>query len=73
VSDLTILREGWDMIEREELRLLRAMTVQESLEHWVQLQKAFEWQLQRTADLFEPQRHAALVELQVRLYRLVGE
>lgn len=72
MSDLTILREGWDMIEREELRLLRAMTVQESLEHWVQLQKAFEWQLQRTADLFESQRHAALVELQTRLYRLAG-
>lgn len=72
MADLSILREGWDMIEREELRLLRAMTVQESLEHWVQLQKAFEWQLQRTVDLFGPQRRAALVELQTRLYRLTG-
>ena len=45
MSDLKILREGWDLIEQEELRLLRAMTVQESLDHWLQLQKAFEWQL----------------------------
>ena len=72
MPDLTILREGWDLIEQEELRLLRAMTIQESLDHWLQLQRAFEWQLTNTADLFEGQRHTALVELQSRLYRLVG-
>ena len=72
MPDLTILREGWDLIEQEELRLLRAMTIQESIDHWLQLQRAFEWQLTNTANLFEGERQNALVELQSRLYRLVG-
>ena len=72
MPDLTILREGWDLIEQEELRLLRAMTIQESLDHWLQLQRAFEWQLTNTANLFEGERQNALVELQSRLYSLVG-
>ena len=71
MSDLSILREGWDSIQKEETRLLRAMTVQESLKQWLQLQQAFEWQLQQTARLFESERRAALVELQNRLQCLV--
>jgi hypothetical protein len=47
------------------------MTVQESLEHWIQLQRAFEWQLQQTAEIFETERRVALVDLQKRLQRLV--
>jgi hypothetical protein len=71
MSDLSILREGWDSIQKEETRLLRAMTVQESLKQWLQLQQAFEWQLQQTAKFFESERRAALVELQNRLQCLV--
>jgi hypothetical protein len=38
---------------------------------WLQLQKAFEWQLQQTEELFSKQRRNALAELQARLHRLV--
>ena len=71
MHNLKILREGWDSIYSEEIRLLRAMTVQEIMHHWLRLQQAFEWQLQQTAELFESERRAAMVELQARLRRLV--
>jgi hypothetical protein len=71
MSDLNSLREGWDLIQKEKARILRAMTLQESLNQWLQLQRAFEWQLQQTARFFESERRAALVELQNRLQCLV--
>jgi hypothetical protein len=71
MSDLSILRENRDLARKEETRFLRTMTIQESLEQWLQLQRAFEWQLQQTAGIFEPDRRAALVELQKRLQCLV--
>lgn len=71
MSNLSVLRENWNLAQKEELRLLRAMTVQESLEQWLQLQRAFEWQLQQTAGIFEADRRAALVDLQKRLQCLV--
>ncbi len=70
MRELSSLREGWDMFQEEETRLLRAMTVQESMRQWLMLQEAFEPQLQETAALFAPERWAALAELQVRLRRL---
>ena len=73
MSNLSVLRENWDLAPKEEKRLLRTMTVQESLEQWLQLQRAFEWQLQQTAALFESDRRVALVDLQKRLQRLVKE
>jgi hypothetical protein len=71
VSNLSVQRGSWDLVQKEETRLLRATPVQESLEQWFQLQRAFEWQLQQTAELFESDRRAALVELQKRLQCLV--
>jgi hypothetical protein len=71
VHDLSILREGWDSLRREETLLLRATTVEESIRQWVVLQTAFEWQLQQTAPLFAQERWTALAELQARLQRLV--
>jgi len=35
-EDLRRVREGWDEVEAEGTRLLRQMTVQESLAHWWQ-------------------------------------
>ena len=70
MRELSSLREGWDAFEEEETRLLRAMTVQESMRQWLMLQEAFEPQLQQTATLFAPERWAALAELQARLHRL---
>jgi hypothetical protein len=66
-----MLHQDWDLIEKEETRLLRAMTVQESLGVFLSLQMSFEWQLQQTASLFAPERESAMIELQNRLRRLV--
>lgn len=70
MREIASLREGWDEIEAIETDLLRAMSVQESLAHWLRLQQAFEHQLQQTAELFAPERRQALVTLQERLHRL---
>ncbi len=70
MRDLSVLREGWEAIEAEETRLLRALTVQESVRQWLILQHTFEAQLQQTAALFGPERQAALAQLQARLHRL---
>ncbi|MCX6031005.1 MAG: hypothetical protein NT169_17120 [Chloroflexi bacterium] len=70
MRELSSLREGWDTFQEEETRLLRAMTVQESMRQWLMLQEAFEYQLLQTTALFAPERRAALAELQARLQRL---
>jgi hypothetical protein len=70
LQDLSTLREGWDSLQRDELRLLRALSTHESLRQWLELQRAFEWQLQQTVDLFGVERQTALIELQARLLRL---
>lgn len=70
MRELASLREGWDEVEAIEARLLRAMSVQESLAQWLHLQQAFEYQLQQTAELFAPERRQALAELQDRLRKL---
>ena len=70
MQELRTLREGWDAVEAEETRLLQSMTVQESVQQWLALQRAFEPQSQQTALLFAPDRQAALAQLQLRLRRL---
>ena len=67
MADLREVKEGWEAVYREETRLLRSLTIKESLNQWLMLQQAFEGQLQQTAYLFETQRRAAMIELQVRL------
>ena len=71
MADLSTLRDGWDMLEDEETRLLRSLTVQESLSQLQRLQLAFEFQIQQTEALFGSERREALVELQSRLRRLI--
>ncbi len=70
MSDLRRIREGWEELEAERVRLLRRMTVQESLQQYLALQRALEPQFQATEALFRPQRMAYLAELQQRLARL---
>jgi hypothetical protein len=70
VRELSVLRESRQAFEAEETRLLRSMTVQESVQRWLALQLAFEPQLQQTAALFASERQAALAQLQLRLRRL---
>jgi hypothetical protein len=70
VRTLKALREGWDAFEADETRLLRAMSIQESMRQLLMLQEAYEPQFQQTASLFASDHRAALTELQARLYRL---
>ena len=67
MRELRTLREGWDTLEADETRLLRQLTVHESVRQWLALQRAFEPQLQETEALFGPERQAALAQLQSRL------
>ena len=69
-EDLTRLREGWKEAEIEEVRLLRNMTIQESIGHLLSLQDAFEPNLQRSETLFRSERLATLEDLQKRLIKL---
>jgi hypothetical protein len=64
------VREEWDAFEADETRLLRAMSIQESIRQLLMLQEAYEPQFQQTASLFASDRRAALAELQSRLRRL---
>jgi hypothetical protein len=73
MRELRTLREGWDTLEADETRLLRRLTVHESVQQWLALQRAFESQLQETAALFEPERRAAMAQLQFRLRCLVEQ
>ena len=57
-------------MEAEKARLLRQMTVQESLLQYLALQRAFEPHLRRTEAVFRAERLAYLAELQRRLSRL---
>lgn len=67
---LSSLREGWEEIEAEETRLLRQMTIQESVARYLALQREFEPQLQATEEFFREERLQHLAELQRRLRRL---
>lgn len=69
-EDLNRVRDGWQEIEAEETRLLRQMTVQESLRQLLALQRAFEPYLRQTEALFRAERMAYLEELQRRLAQL---
>jgi len=66
---LSTLRQGWEEIEAEETRLLRELTIQESMSQLLALQQAFEPQLRQTEALFRADRVAYLEELQLRLRR----
>jgi len=70
VKGLRSLRDGGERVEAEETRLLRQMTVAESLRPFLLLQRAFEPQLQQTEALFRAERLAHLEELQRRLAAL---
>lgn len=67
---LSEARTGWDVMEAEETRLLRAMTIEESLAVYAKLQRAWEPHLRATEAEFRPMRFEYLRELQERLMRL---
>jgi hypothetical protein len=66
---LKIQPEDLEFIQDQEMRLLRSMTILESIQQYQELQAAFEWQMQQTAGLFEANHWQALTELQDRLFQ----
>jgi hypothetical protein len=69
MQDLSTLRTHWAEIEAEETRLLREMTVAESLGQFATLYDAYATRLSQDA-AYQAEREAALIELQRRLQRL---
>jgi len=68
-ASLSVVRQGWEEIERAEARLPYRLTARESLRQWLQMQQVFEPQLRAMATLFGMERQSALAELKFRLRR----
>lgn len=64
------LPDNEKMLQQEEIFLLRSMSLHESIQHWLQLQSAFEWQLNHTIEYYAEERRKSLTELQARLQSL---
>ena len=60
----------WAEVEAEETRLLRQMTIAESVAQLASLYSACKPLLEQTEPLFRAEREAYLIELQRRLRRL---
>jgi hypothetical protein len=69
MQDLSTLRTRWTEIEAEETRLLREMTVAESLRQFALLYETYASRLNEDA-AYQAEREAALLEQQRRLQRL---
>ncbi len=69
MQDLSTLRTRWAEIEAEETRLLREMTVTESLRQFAMLYEAYAPRLSQDA-AYQAEREAALIEQQRPLQRL---
>lgn len=70
MSDLKILRQGWDEVEAFETELLQKMTIQEKISDYLQLFSEFhEWDAMVERS-YQEEREKALVEMQQRLRRL---
>lgn len=64
------LQTDWNAIEKDDLRLLRSLTVAESAAQYLALQREFEPWLERTASIFAEERMNAMLLLQTRLAKL---
>jgi hypothetical protein len=69
MQDLSTLRTRWAEIEAEEIRLLREMTVAESLRQFAMLYEAYAPRLSNDV-AYQAEREAALIEQQRRLQQL---
>jgi hypothetical protein len=69
MQDLSTLRTRWTEIEAEETRLLREMTVAESLRQFALLYETYAPRLNEDT-AYQTEREAALIERQRRLQRL---
>lgn len=70
MQDLSTLRTRWTEIEAEETRLLREMTIAESLQIYAMLYEAYAPRFRAEEQEYLAEREAALIERQRRLVRL---
>ncbi len=64
------LQPNWSAIEVEETRILRNLTIAESVKQYVALRHEFEPWLQSTTSLFAQARNDAIITLQQRLTQI---
>ena len=69
MQDLSTLRTRWTGIEAEETRLLRELTIAESLRQFALLYEAYASRLSEDA-VYQAEREATLIEQQRRLQQL---
>jgi len=67
MRSLSQVRENWDEVEAENVRLLQSKTIAESVGEYLALQQAFASQLRETETLFGPPRNEAMIQFQARL------
>ncbi|HMV50323.1 MAG TPA: hypothetical protein PLD20_31055 [Blastocatellia bacterium] len=65
--DLKRLQNQWDAMEQVNLRLLREMTIEESVQTYLSLCGSLALLIEESRDFFLPERRAYLAELQERL------
>lgn len=70
--DLKGWREKWEAMDRANLRLLREMTIEESIRAYLFLCHSMAPFIEESRDFFLPERKSYLTELQERL-RKFGE
>lgn len=70
--DLKGWREKWEAMDRANLRLLREMTIEESVKAYLFLCHSMTPFIEESRDFFLPERRSYLTELQERL-RKFGE
>lgn len=67
MRSLSQVRENWDEVEAENVRLWRQKSVAESVGEYLVLRKEFEPKLQETGPVFGTAREEAVIQLQARL------
>ncbi len=70
--DLKGWREKWEAMDRANLRLLREMTIEESVKTYLSLFHSMRPFIEESKEFFLPERKSYLTELQERL-RKFGE
>lgn len=65
-------REKWALMEQEEDRLARDLTIQESVQLYLALCHAVAPMIEETKDLFLPEREAYLADWRERMRKLTG-
>lgn len=68
--DLSRIRDAWPILEAEKTRLLREMSVAESLRVYAMLYEAFAGRLGAEEEKYREEREAAVLDRQRKLVRL---